>query len=417
MQLKNLYKTFLFHLRPRFVRAPAIRFTYTFGLGGSAAALVALLMMSGVLLKFFYTPVPERAYDAIVSIQNAVPFGQFIRNIHHWSANLLVFVVFLHMIRVFFTCAYRTRRKLNWLVGLILFIAVLLSNFTGYLLPWDQLSYWAVTICASMLTYIPGVGRWLQHFIIGGDTLGPQTLYNFYAWHTAIMPAVLILLLPFHFWRIRKAGGLAAACTDKPSHGHTPEKIDVIPHLIVRELAMGACVMALVMIMASLWDAPLAAKANPGLSPNPTKAPWYFAGLQETLIYINPRLAVTVVFPAVLLSLVAMPFLPSSKDVSGLWFGSLHGRRMAIAAALSGMLLTPMWVMGCDKGLCFLVWLVPLATIVIMIVVNFVFRRRFGVTVHESVQAFFSFLLVVFIILTITGVWFRGASMALVWPL
>ena len=253
---RRLLKTFLFHFRPRTVRASTILFYYTWGLGGAASVLVFLLLSSGVVLKFAYIPLPDRAYDSIVELSTSVPFGPFIRNIHHWSANALVLVVFCHLLRVFYTGAYMAPRKLNWWIGLMMFSAILASNFTGYLLPWDQLAFWAVTICTSMVAYLPGLGAGLQQLVVGGKEMGPKTLSNFYALHTAIFPAALALALPFHFWRIRKAGGLAARPAGQPDPDDKEERLETIPHLFVRELAMAAFVTAVVLIMAALWTRP-----------------------------------------------------------------------------------------------------------------------------------------------------------------
>jgi quinol-cytochrome oxidoreductase complex cytochrome b subunit len=148
---RHFFNTLILHFRPRIVPERTLRFTLTWGLGGMAVVLVFMLMGTGLLLKFAYEPFPGRAYDSIAQLQNDVLFGQLIRNIHHWSANLLLVVVFLHFLRVFFTGAFHPPRQFNWIFGLALFVTVLLSNFTGYLLPWDQLAYWAITICTGML--------------------------------------------------------------------------------------------------------------------------------------------------------------------------------------------------------------------------------------------------------------------------
>jgi quinol-cytochrome oxidoreductase complex cytochrome b subunit len=411
---RRFLKSFVLHFRPRTIREPALQFTYTWGLGGASAMLVLLLMVTGTMLIFTYAPVPDRAYDSIVGLHTTIPFGPFVRNMHHWSANLLVIFVFLHLLRVFFTGAYKDRRKMNWLVGLALFTAILLSNFTGYLLPWDQLAYSAVTICASMLSYIPGIGNGLQNILIGGKELGPATLSNFFALHTAILPAILILLLPFHFWRIRKAGALAVASHLKSDSAAKQERIDVIPHLMVRELAMAASTTALVMLMAALWDAPLAAKANPRLSPNPTKAPWYFAGLQELLLHYDPWLAVAIILPLLMGAMIALPFLPFDLDSAGIWFGTKRGCRTAMAAGLAGMTFTPIWIVGYANGFIFMAWGVPLADLVLVVGGCFIFNAKFGLTIREAIQGVFAYLLATFVVLTITGIWFRGPSMSLV---
>ncbi|MGB5893398.1 MAG: cytochrome b N-terminal domain-containing protein, partial [Ignavibacteriaceae bacterium] len=143
------------HLHPANVREDAIVFNRTFGLGGIAALLIVFQFITGIMLRFYYEPFPGLAYDSIVFLQNNVLFGRLIRNIHHWSGVFLVIVTFLHLLRTFFTGAYQSPRQVNWIIGLLLFALVIFSNFTGYLLPWDQLAYWAITVSTSILQYIP----------------------------------------------------------------------------------------------------------------------------------------------------------------------------------------------------------------------------------------------------------------------
>jgi quinol-cytochrome oxidoreductase complex cytochrome b subunit len=177
----NPLATLVLHFRPRRVAEKTLRFSLTWGLGGMAAVLVSLQLFTGILLKFAYGPVPTQAYESLVRLQEGFLFGQLVRNIHFWSANLLVVVVCLHGLRVFFTGGFHPPRRLNWVVGLSLFILVLASNLTGYLLPWDQLAYWATTICVGMLEYIPVLGSRLQQIVLGGREIGPATLRNFFA--------------------------------------------------------------------------------------------------------------------------------------------------------------------------------------------------------------------------------------------
>jgi quinol-cytochrome oxidoreductase complex cytochrome b subunit len=203
---RSLFNSLVLHFRPRNVPEETLRWTLTWGLGGMAVVLVFLLFGTGVLLKFVYQPFPEKAYESILYLQSEVLFGRLIRNAHHWSANALILAAFLHLLRVFFTGAFHAPRQFNWVIGAASFLVIVFSNFTGYLLPWDQLAFWAVTICTGMLEYIPGIGLWMQRLIQGGPEVGPGTLSNFYAVHTAILPLFLLILMPFHFWRIRKAG-------------------------------------------------------------------------------------------------------------------------------------------------------------------------------------------------------------------
>ena len=219
----SLYKSLVFHFRPRMVNRKTLDFTLTFGLGGMALTLILLLFFTGLLLKFHYLPFPDKAYESVIYIKNNVLFGSLVRNIHYWCANILIIVAFLHLLRVFFTSAFHSPRQFNWVIGLGLFVIILLFNFTGYLLPWDQLSFWAITICTGMMEYIPWAGKWMQTTIRGGAEVGSYTLTVFYATHTALLPIVLILIIPFHFWRVRKAGGVV---DPSPSSEASEEKQD-----------------------------------------------------------------------------------------------------------------------------------------------------------------------------------------------
>lgn len=425
---RGLFNSLPLHFRPRRVDARTLRLSLSWGLGGSALVLVALLFLSGLLLKFGYQPAPDRAYESILYIQNDVLFGRLMRNLHHWSANGLILVAFLHFLRTVFTGAFHPPRQFNWIIGLALFFLVLLSNFTGYLLPWDQLAYWAVTICAGVLDYVPLAGAWIRKALFGGSELGPHTLSTFFALHTALVPGLLLLLMPFHFWRIRRAGGLVVPRGPEEPAATRGQSVPAIPGLIVRELAAAAVVAALVFMLAAVWDAPLGAKANPGLSPNPTKAPWYFAGLQELLLHFHPFFAV-VVIPALLLGgLLLMPYLDYGNRPAGVWFVSRRGRRTALAAALCALLAAPAAIVMGEYLVDWAAWLPNLPPLVSSGAVPTILwlaglgaflrivRHKGGADRAEAVQAMFVFLLVVFILLTVTGAGLRGQGMALTWP-
>lgn len=424
---RQLFNGLLLHFRPRVVPQRTLRFTLTWGLGGMAVVLVATLFLTGLMLKFAYQPVPDRAYESIVRLQNVVYFGQLIRNIHHWSGNALLLVVFLHFLRVFFSGAFHSGRQFNWILGLVMFLLTLASNFTGYLLPWDQLAFWAVTICTGMLEYIPGLGMGLQKLIRGGADIGPTTLSIFFAIHTVIMPAGLILLMPFHFWRVRKASGLVIPRNPDDDPQDRGESVATIPNLIVRELVVAAVLIAVILFFSILFNAPLAAKANPGLSPNPTKAPWYFAGLQELLLHFHPLFAVLVI-PAVIVGLLfLLPYLRYDADTAGVWFVSHQGRKTAAAAAVAAAILTSLGIVADEYMIDFAAWMptVPAvisngllpAALVLAGIIGFYrwIRKRYCATNNEAILTVFVLLLTGFVILTVTGIWFRGAGMKLGW--
>jgi quinol-cytochrome oxidoreductase complex cytochrome b subunit len=425
---RHWFNSFVLHFRPRTVPERTLRFTLTWGLGGTAAVLVLLLIATGLLLKFFYEPFPGRAYDSILWLQSQVLFGQLVRNIHHWSSNLLLIVAFLHFLRVFFTGAFHPPRQFNWIIGLTLLLTVLFSNFTGYLLPWDQLAYWAITISVGMLEYVPFVGSALRDVILGGSEIGPATLSNFYAIHTAILPVCIVILMSFHFWRVRKAGGLVVPQSPEEEPSSQSQRVPTIPNLILREVVIALVVIALILIAAVVFDAPLGAKANPGLSPNPTKAPWYFLGFQEMLMHVHPLFALFVIPMLIVMGLVNIPYMSYPTVTAGVWFVSPKGRKMALVAAVVAVIATPTGILANEYLVDFAVWLpgvpalvsnglVPL-TLCLAGILGFywIMKRKYSATRNETVQLIFVFFVTAFIILTITGIWFRGTGMQLIWP-
>jgi len=211
-----------FHLHPVKVNRKSIKWNYSFGLGVLSASVFGVLSLTGILLMFYYAPTVERAYGYILTLQTLVPFGQILRNIHRWGAHLMVILVVLHMVRVFYTGAYKPPREFNWVVGVVLLLLTLGASFTGYLLPWDQLAYWAITVGTSVAAYEPTMGATLKTFMLGGPEVGQEALTRFYALHIMVIPAAILALVGLHLWRVRKDGGLAANdITDTPEGGQS----------------------------------------------------------------------------------------------------------------------------------------------------------------------------------------------------
>jgi quinol-cytochrome oxidoreductase complex cytochrome b subunit len=235
-----------------------------------------------VLLLFAYTPSPDAAYQSMVALQTRVYFGSLVRNLHHWSANLLLVAAVLHLLRVFYTAGFAPPREFNWVIGVALLLLAVAANFTGYLLPWDQLAYWAITVGTSLLGYIPLVGDALTRFLLGGAEVGAATLTNFYALHIALIPLSIFALVSLHIWRVRKdtlsVPRGAGEAVDK-------SRLTTIPHLVSIEVVYALVWLALLVGWSAFVDAPLEAAANPAHSPNPAKAAWYFMGLQELLLH------------------------------------------------------------------------------------------------------------------------------------
>ena len=197
------------HLHPVRVKKHAVRYTYTFCLGGVSFFLFLVLTVTGVYLMFFYVPSVTRAYQDILSIENSVAFGTFVRNMHRWGAHLMVLTVFLHMIRVFYHGAYKPPREFNWAIGVLLLFSTLWLSFTGYLLPWDQIAFWAITVGTQMATYAPLLNTESSFILLGGIEVGQETLIRFYVMHVIAFPLIAAILMVVHFWRIRKDGGIS----------------------------------------------------------------------------------------------------------------------------------------------------------------------------------------------------------------
>lgn len=179
---------------------------WTFCFGGISFFLFIILVITGVLLLMYYRPTTAEAYDSVVLITNIVPYGWLIRGLHHWAANLMILMVVLHMLRVFFYGAYKPPRDLNWVVGVLLLLITLVFGFSGYLLPWNQVSYWATTVATDGAGAIPLIGDKLKYFIRGGPEVSQLTLTRFFALHVVILPAVTFILLFLHFGMLRKQG-------------------------------------------------------------------------------------------------------------------------------------------------------------------------------------------------------------------
>jgi quinol-cytochrome oxidoreductase complex cytochrome b subunit len=206
---QSVAANFFFHIHSAKVHERTLRPGTTLGLGLFSLFTFVILVITGVLLMFYYVPAPEQAYQRMLDLRGVVVFGTFLRSLHRWSAHAMVALVILHMMRVFLTGAHKAPREFNWVVGVVLLLLTLFLSFTGYLLPWDQLAYWAIMVGTSIAGYAPVVGEQMRFFLLGDDSVGREALLRFYVLHVVVLPAVLTALIGVHFWRIRKDGGLA----------------------------------------------------------------------------------------------------------------------------------------------------------------------------------------------------------------
>jgi len=351
--------SFFLHFQPAKVNRRVLKFRTTLGLGLISLYLFLILCATGVLLMFYYVPGTDYAYQNMKDLEFVVTAGQVLRNMHRWAAHLMVIFVVLHMCRAFYTAAYKSPREFNWVVGVMLFLLTLALSFTGYLLPWDQLAFWAITVGTSIAGYAPVIGQKLKYIFLGGHVVGESALIRFYVLHVIVLPGLALLLIALHVWRVRKDGGLArpdeSAVTREEmpasqlpatktyglmelARGTTPavginpeEEVFAWPNLVFREMLLFLATMAVVLVLAIFWNAPLEEIANPVHPPNPAKAPWYFLGLQELVAY--SAFWGGVVVPALLVTaLIALPYIDRGRKGVGVWFS---GERKAAITIFS----------------------------------------------------------------------------------
>ena len=373
------------HIHPARVSRHALKPTATLGLGLIAGILFVVLSVTGLALMLYYVPYPPESYRSMKDLQFVVTFGVVLRNMHRWSAHAMVAVVFLHMCRVFWTGSYKSPREFNWVVGVLLLLLTLGLSFTGYLLPWDQLAFWAITVGTNIAAYAPGAGGQLKFLLLGGHVIGPMTLLRFYVLHCVVLPFAMLWLVSLHVWRVRKDGLSGAEATRAPVEelaGAFPpstktyglmalsrrpgasvlardpdEEVFAWPHLLYRELLVALAVIVALHIVSLVFMAPLEEIADPTRTPNPAKAPWYFLGLQE-LVHYSALVGGVIVPTLLVVGLLALPYVDRRRTAAGHWFAP--ERRLA----------------------------------------NIVFTA----------------LVAVFVGLTIVGTFFRGANWAWVWP-
>lgn len=357
------FTNFFLHIQPVRVSRQALRPSYTMGLGLISFFLFVILTVTGVLLMFYYVPSTTQAYERMLDLRSSVAFGVILRNMHRWAAHGMVACVFLHTCRVFFTGSYKPPREFNWVIGVCLFGLTLLSSFTGYLLPWDQLAFWAITVGTSIAGYAPFVGKAIKFILLGDATVGQEALLRFYVLHVVVLPLVLTIFVAVHFWRIRKDGGLAkpeveagpkripveveiqeepapvlataSAAVVAPARRFTIQGLvrgplvkvgkleeDTVfswPNLLVAELFVLLLTIAGVMLVSFFFNAPLEQPVNVMHPPNPAKAPWYFLGLQEQVSYSAFWGGIGVPGIEVLL-LLLLPYIDRGREGVGRWF-------------------------------------------------------------------------------------------------
>ncbi|UCG27978.1 MAG: cytochrome b N-terminal domain-containing protein [Bacteroidales bacterium] len=439
-RIKRISQSFFLHIHSTRVHISSLRPTYTFGLGIILGFLFLILILTGVVLMMYYTPSVERAYDSVKDIVYIVPGGRYIRNIHRWASHGMVLIVFLHLARVFYTGSYMHSRKLNWIIGVCMLVITLFLSFSGYLLPWDQLAYWAVTIGSNIaasareLTDLLGItnyidiGGFMKKLLIGEETVGQPALSRFFTLHVIFLPLSLLVLIAVHFWRIRKDGGLSCADFREGVNRESDEeknKIYTWPVVMWAELAILFVISAVLLLTAFIVDAPLLEKANPAFPENPAKSPWYFLGIQELVSY--SAFSGGLLIPLLYLGfLISIPYIDKQDHYQGRWFAGKTGMRTALYSLVMSLVVVigqlfvmvrygwlRDWFPGISQGVVMLVNPATLSVIGFVLWAGWI-RRKTNSTRMASI-ALFTASLVAIVIFTAMGIWFRGPNWDFFW--
>ena len=473
-----VFTNLFLHIMPARIHRYSLQIKATWGLGVISLVMFLLLVVTGIALMVYYKPSTDQAYDSMKEIGYIVPTGQFMRNIHRWAAHGMVACVLLHMARAFYTSAYKGSRQFNWVVGMLLFVITLGLSFTGYLLPWDQLAFWAVTIGSEIaqspreMTDVLGITSWCdigglqKQLLLGSNHVGQEALIRFYLLHVIVLPLLATLLIGVHFWRVRKDGGLTRpASEDEPPDGDAGANIsaaadvggtsaaaapsktyglmaivpgrtpavdrvmaNTIPTFPNALYAIGALTMLTLAVLLALgyfFDAPLAELANPAVPENPAKAPWYFLGLQELVSYSAFMGGVGI--PAiVVLGLMLVSYLDREQEDVGVWFSGAQGRRITLASTVFAVIVVVgMLIFTVERG-----WLrnwyptipqvwitiVNPGTVMLTIFVawSLIIMKRTNSTRMGAIAVFTCYL-VAFVILTYFATVHRGPNWQFYW--
>jgi len=324
-RLWRRHQSLFYALHPDRIPAASLRFTYTFGLGGLAFLAALIAIGTGVLLAFYYAPTPDQAHASVVLIEDVVAWGSLVRALHYWSAQVAVIAATLHMARVVFTGAYARPRRFNWLIGLSLLVLLLLWDFSGYVLRWDEGAYWALLVGVALIQQIPFVGPSLYLALVGDTTVGAATLLRFSVWHIIGLTLVVGFGVAYHLFRLQVDGGISRPPRPPGQPRLLASKDDLIR---VEAIATLIAVSGLI-ALAALAPAPLGPAADLAQPPADVMAPWIFLWVQRLLRWIDPVWAGVALPALLLLFLATLPWLDAHAR-AGVWF---HPRQRAAHTA------------------------------------------------------------------------------------
>ena len=332
--------SFLFHIRPRYYEKGSTIFTHTFRLGFFTAFFFAVEAITGIILMVYYTPSPAGAYNSILKLMTNVPFGQMLRDIHRLGAEGMVIFTVLHMLRTFLTGSYKKERSFTWLTGVVLLGITLFLSFSGYLLPWDQLAYWAVTIGTSMAEAAPLIGNEINLLLRGAPDIAANGLLRFYLMHVVLLPFAAILVISIHYYKVSREHGISLPA--KYMEGDAPPavvkeaktRIDFLPDLLTHEVFLTALGLFALVLGVTIfgYHAPLENVANPQVTPLDTKAPWYFWWLQG-MLKLGDKSLMGIVLPTIIvLILIGVPYIDRNP------YRSLYKRPLAVSMGILAVL-------------------------------------------------------------------------------
>jgi quinol-cytochrome oxidoreductase complex cytochrome b subunit len=338
--------SFFHHLHPPTIPARQARLGYTLAAGGLAVFLCLILLVTGLLEMFYYIPSPDHAAASIQTLTFLVPYGGLVRNLHYWSAQLLVVVSIVHLLRVILTGAYASPRRFNYLLGMGLLVLVILLDFTGYVLRWDEGIRWALVTGTNLVKSIPLVGNVLYAILVGGSIPGAATLIRFYGWHIFGLTLMAGILLGWHIFRLRRDGGIAL-----PPPALRPDHTRITRFELVRREILAMLLATVILLLLSTFaSAPLGAPisaANP--VSESARAPWFFLWVQQMLKLGSPFLWGVVVPLVVLVIYSLIPYIfpqPIKADL-GRWFpkSSRFAQGVALCLLLAIFTLTIMAIL------------------------------------------------------------------------
>jgi cytochrome b6 len=303
---------------------PVHRYSVFYYFGGMTLFFFFVQVVTGILLMLYYRPTPDGAFESVEFLMTTVPFGWLLRSIHSWSANLMIFFAFVHLASVFFMKAYRRPREITWITGCVALFLALAFGFSGYLLPWNQLSFFATRVGTDIAGVLPGIGPWILRFLRGGDRITGGTLSRFYGWHVAILPAMMTFFLGFHVLLVQTLGMSVPPAVEKEAAERRPMRF--FPDFALRDLFGWTVALGVLAALAALFPWELGTKADPFAPAPPGIRPeWYFMFMFQTLKLvpggeiagIEYEVVPILCFGVAALLLVLVPFLDRGLARSG----------------------------------------------------------------------------------------------------